>query len=309
MANILQILGAAGKGLEGYGIDRQRRVTNALAQSREGRDAENDRVRNLLLGKQTELLGAPKAPEPEEYAPAKFVRGGKPVQGFAGKRGGKYYDANMQPITDAVEPYEPPAEPKAAATPRLITIPDPNDPGKLIRGEDKAGQEVPGPSAGSGMGGAAIKKALASNTSQLAVIDDALKELETTPGAVGLLRGLPMIGDRLDPRADPAGVAARASIANIGSLKIHDRSGAAVSVHEFPRLAPFIPSISDPPEAIKVKLAKLREAINVETEALRQQGGGAGGGQGGKTLTPEQYARVRQHYSDAELRAQGYAVP
>lgn len=29
----------------------------------------------------------------------------------------------------------------------------------------------------------------------------------------------------------------------------------------------------------------------------------------GKTLTPAQYAKVRQHYSDAELRAQGYSIP
>ena len=37
MANILQLLGAAGKGLEGYGIDRENRVKKALLESREAR--------------------------------------------------------------------------------------------------------------------------------------------------------------------------------------------------------------------------------------------------------------------------------
>ena len=119
-----------------------------------------------------------------------------------------------------------------------------------------------------------------------------IKELEAHPDAVGLLRGIPMVGDRLDPRADPEGVGARASIANIGSLKIHDRSGAAVSVHEFPRLAPFLPSVSDPPAAIRTKLQKLREAIQVETDALQ---GGASAASGTATdhtkMSDEEFAR------------------
>jgi hypothetical protein len=130
-----------------------------------------------------------------------------------------------------------------------------------------AGKRVPGPN---NTGAATISKAVAANKTQLSVIDDALKELDSHPGAVGLMRGLPIVGDRLDPRMDPKGVAARAQIANIGSLKIHDRSGAAVSIHEFPRLAPFIPLLSDPPAAIRTKLKKLREAIDFETGLLSQ---------------------------------------
>ncbi len=55
-------------------------------------------------------------------------------------------------------------------------------------------------------------------------------------------------------RLDPAGVETRAAISNLGSLVIHDRSGAAVTAAEFPRLAPFIPSSTDDPETARKKL-------------------------------------------------------
>lgn len=124
----------------------------------------------------------------------------------------------------------------------------------------------------SGLGASAIKQKVAKNRANLAVIDDALAELGNHPSAVGLTRGLPVIGSALDQRADPQGVAARASIANIGSLVIHDRSGAAVTIHEFPRLAPFVPSVNDTPEAIRTKLAKLKEFLTIETNLLDQSG-------------------------------------
>lgn len=132
-----------------------------------------------------------------------------------------------------------------------------------------AGARVPSPT---NSGGATMQKAVAANETQLAVIDDAIRELEGHPSAVGLLRGLPMIGAKMDQRIDKGGVAARAQISNIGSLKIHDRSGAAVSVHEFPRLAPFVPSIDDTPETVRIKLGKLREAIETENGFLRGNG-------------------------------------
>lgn len=60
-------------------------------------------------------------------------------------------------------------------------------------------------------------------------------------------------------RMDPAGTATRALIADIGSLKIHDRSGAAVTVFETPRLKPFIPSVTDSPATVKEKLQLFRD--------------------------------------------------
>lgn len=67
-------------------------------------------------------------------------------------------------------------------------------------------------------------------------------------------------------RIDPQGVAARAEVADIGSLKIHDRSGAAVTISESPRLMPFIPLTTDDHATVVKKLQRLRlEAANMSS--------------------------------------------
>lgn len=112
---------------------------------------------------------------------------------------------------------------------------------------------------------ASQQKAIATNVTSVSTIDKALKNLKTHPDATGLTRGR---SDYADQFLDPEGVDTRALIANVGSQIVHDRSGAAVTVSEYPRLAPFIPSVHDRPEAIKKKLKLLREAIATETSAL-----------------------------------------
>ena len=57
---------------------------------------------------------------------------------------------------------------------------------------------------------------------------------------------------------DPSGVDTRSFIADIGSLKVHDRSGAAVTASETPRLKPFIPSINDSAETAAKKLTNFK---------------------------------------------------
>ena len=57
-------------------------------------------------------------------------------------------------------------------------------------------------------------------------------------------------------RFDPEGVATRASIADLGSMIIHDRSGAAVTASEYPRLKPFIPKETDDDETVAKKLTR-----------------------------------------------------
>lgn len=59
-------------------------------------------------------------------------------------------------------------------------------------------------------------------------------------------------------RVDPAGVDTRAAISDLGSLVLHDRSGAAVTAAEFPRLAPFIPTHTDDQ---KTSAKKLRQFV------------------------------------------------
>jgi hypothetical protein len=95
-------------------------------------------------------------------------------------------------------------------------------------------------------------------------IDEAITEVQKYPNALGLKN---LMGDAVRQRTDPEGVAIRAMIADIGSMKIHDRSGAAVSAAEFPRLKPFVPSANDEPAAAVEKLKLFKREYE-----LMQQG-------------------------------------
>ena len=70
-------------------------------------------------------------------------------------------------------------------------------------------------------------------------------------------------------RVDPKGVSARAEIADIGSLKLHDRSGAAVTASESPRLMPFIPLATDDKETVLKKLNRLKLEVANESNAMK----------------------------------------
>jgi hypothetical protein len=102
-----------------------------------------------------------------------------------------------------------------------------------------------------------INTAIGTNNISIGKIEEALDLLKKYPDAIGLKALLP--GQALD-RADPKGVAARSAIGDIGSLVIHDRSGAAVSQSEMQRLG-FIPTPTDRADNAKTKLeAMLRWA-------------------------------------------------
>lgn len=94
-------------------------------------------------------------------------------------------------------------------------------------------------------------------------IDSAIKAIEDYPDALGFTNALTGM-QSIRQVTDPKGVAARAQVANIGSLTLHDRSGAAVSASEFPRLAPFIPSASDSPQGAVKKLKEMRRIASEE---------------------------------------------
>lgn len=69
-------------------------------------------------------------------------------------------------------------------------------------------------------------------------------------------------------RSDPKGVDTRAMISDIGSLILHDRSGAAITASESPRLMPFIPlATDDNPTAIK-KLTRFKQLYEQEQQAF-----------------------------------------
>jgi hypothetical protein len=98
-------------------------------------------------------------------------------------------------------------------------------------------------------------KAIQENRTALGKLEKALAEVSKYPEAFGAKGYLP---DFALQRVDPAGVKARAAVADIGSMVINQRSGAAVSAAEFPRLSPFIPSMRDDPETVTAKLANMR---------------------------------------------------
>ena len=97
---------------------------------------------------------------------------------------------------------------------------------------------------------------------------DAHPDIKTGNKVEGWVAGMsPEAGAALLNRYDPKGLEARANIANVGSMIIKDRSGAAVAIHEMKRLAPFIPDpYKDNPAEVKAKLAELRKQINIETK-------------------------------------------
>lgn len=127
---------------------------------------------------------------------------------------------------------------------------------------------------------ATVSKAIMENKASLRTVDRALQELEKYPAAFGAKNYL---GDGIRQRTDPEGITARAYTADIGSLLIHDRSGAAVTASETPRLLPFIPQATDNPVTVKKKLLRFKEeyeAINKDINETysKEQGFRAGGG-------------------------------
>lgn len=135
-----------------------------------------------------------------------------------------------------------------------------------------------------------VQNTLRENAGRLSQIDAALAEVTAYPAAFGLTNAIPG-AELVTQYTDPQGVRARAAVADIGSKQINDRSGAAVTISEYPRLAPFVPKASDKPEVVKEKLKKLRDGIAEEqrlfasaygtdqgyrgTPLLNQGGGGA----------------------------------
>jgi hypothetical protein len=109
------------------------------------------------------------------------------------------------------------------------------------------------------------QKAITGATSTIAQLDKAIAQLKANPDAVGLKGLTPDIALN---RMDPEGTDARAGVADIGSLKIHDRSGAAVTASETPRLKPFIPSITDDYDTAIKKLERMRDIQLAEQEVL-----------------------------------------
>lgn len=112
---------------------------------------------------------------------------------------------------------------------------------------------------------AKVQQDYISNLSTLSNINNSIDFVTKNPKSFGAIYSG---GDFINQRIDPRGVEFRASVSNIGSKLIHDRSGATVTIAESPRLAPFIPVITDTPSAIGKKLKGLTKAIEEENKAI-----------------------------------------
>jgi hypothetical protein len=130
---------------------------------------------------------------------------------------------------------------------------------------------------------ATMASAMLNNAASLRSARVALDLVNQRPQSFGLSAGLQNMAPGLLERTDPEGTAARAAVANLGSLVIHDRSGAAVTASEFPRLRPFIPQVGDPPEVVKTKLTAFAREYE---DLLKDQYSAFGPNSGYRPLAP-----------------------
>lgn len=167
------------------------------------------------------------------------------------------------------------------------------------------GKPVPPKSAEKAMPASAAAKML-ENNANLKKAEQALALVQGKPigGAAGDQNATGWKGfvpDVVLQRLDPRGVDARAALADLGSMVIHDRSGAAVTAAEFPRLKPFIPGVTDSPPTVRKKLDRfVREYRAIVEEAAEFYRGSGykvpdlgvedGGGEGdGPVMSLEEY--------------------
>lgn len=119
---------------------------------------------------------------------------------------------------------------------------------------------------------------ITANSAMLGRIRNAGETARKNPEATGPMKGLAhdWLPDAVLQWFDSDGTVSRAKIAELGSQVIHDRSGAAVTASEFPRLKPFIPQIGDTPDTVQKKLQQFYAIVQEEyllyLESLKESG-------------------------------------
>lgn len=125
----------------------------------------------------------------------------------------------------------------------------------IIQGVTPPAKEMP----------AALQEKFSQNAVTIQKIDKAIELVDSNPNALGAKNYAP---DAIIQRLDPKGTEVRALVADIGGQKIHDRSGAAVTVGESARLKPYIPAATDTPEIVKTKLKLFSNEYKAMQRAL-----------------------------------------
>jgi hypothetical protein len=168
--------------------------------------------------------------------------------------------------------------------PTVVKIQDPNDSKKTILIDARTRQKIGDAPAGTERNiPAPVLKAMAENDGNVRRATMALRLVSGEDVEMPVKGGKPIklqgdqaatgvkgyLHDDLLQRMDPKGVDARAVIGDLGSMVIHDRSGAAVTAAEYPRLKPFIPLKTDDGPTIKRKLARFVAEYTAINEELR----------------------------------------
>jgi hypothetical protein len=117
--------------------------------------------------------------------------------------------------------------------------------------------------------GATQQTAHVGNRDMIKSIDNAIELLRQNPGAVGGTKGLQ--GDWVRTKTStPDEVRAQAALTNVQSGKIHERSGAATSVHENKILQPFLPQLGNDYESNMSKLVGLKNAAEQNNQSIEE---------------------------------------
>lgn len=157
----------------------------------------------------------------------------------------------------------------------LVALPKRPQPGAQLIGQPVSGPDGQPLRAPLKAIPASANTAIVTNTQNLATAQRALALLQG--GKVGSAKGdtaatgvKGYLPNGMLNRLDPAGVDTRAEIGDLGSMVIHDRSGAAVTAAESPRLMPFIPLVTDDKATAEKKLKRFISVYQQETDALAQ---------------------------------------
>jgi len=112
---------------------------------------------------------------------------------------------------------------------------------------------------------ATMAKAYVDNESSIKQIDDTIAAVKANPKAFGLSRIGP---NDLNELVDKKGIDARSKVAQVGSIRRHEISGAAVTVAEDKKLAPWLPAVYHSPESIITKLKNIRSDLTSTQDSI-----------------------------------------
>lgn len=225
-------------------------------------------------------------------------------------------ETGFDPQGRQVRGYDPPRD--TGPTPYILK---PGMDGKVVAVDPRnPGAQpivVPGVQQGSGQAGArtlpaAIVTKVLDMRGNLRKVEEGLAAVNAHPEAFGMQNYVP----GYSTYADQAGNQYRQAVADLGSMIIHDRSGAAVTASEQPRLKPFIPAATDPPRVVKDKLTRFKQVLNemesdyrdyYQSQGFAVPGGGAPAGIAAPSpsgVTAQERAALKaQGYEDDEIDA------